>query len=1448
MSKLNEHESDHNKLSDNNKISMMYDYQPGFMSAVINEEGLILSADDNYRQLFELSDQSVEYHFSDVSSEILQKQLKSLLTQCQIQGHSEDEIQIRLQNGEFIKCHIHLHQQIYRDKGTVFLCLIQAQELSCSQFAPGKEEGFRLLTNNLPVAITYIDNELQIVFHNQQETQKFYIDITLSPKPRLDNVIPLHVYQKIEPHIKSALKGEHVRFEYELQPDKGESYVYNVQYIPVSQSGETRGFYILSEEISQQKLTLERLRATDRELRIHSEVTQTLSRLDKMDDVTVEICRIIVGNADYEGAAIFEVPGDDQSHHVLACEFKDTSSKDVFKSFIDSLFNSQSMQKSLEQKDVFIQKHPQSNSVFLFFNVANIDNKVYFLCAQSQHYIAENESETRLLSHLSNNLGFALKNLHAQDKIRRTEELLNRNNQLLESIQKTQSTFIDNENSLNFYSEIMQTVIDLTSSEFGFIAELQYDSVLTSRIERMNVQTFYNDRILENLNASIESRKCDIDVDRFCRDLIHTEDSCTLNLPLLQTLFKGYIENIPEIRNCHCLPVMHENEVIALIVYVNANPLNNVSPKAELLQLVQTLANLIIANRNAIGRETAEKILEYENRAYEIIASNRSEDDILSDICLLLEDAIDGARAVTMKVDKTNRILTNPVGPGMPKEFLQEMQSIPVSTESACCGRAAFFSEPVHISDIPNSSLWSAYHNISNEHQLISCWSTPVCNSAAEVVLTVDLYFSESRKANDYESKILQRLAPIVGLSVEKFEADNRVLESEHKFRLSFEASPVAKMMVDQQGNVKEINDAFIELIGYNGIELLDMNLSDLVRPDDVKICRDIIVSLADNEFDNFDFEADFISKKQQSLSVLINASALRKEGEFIYGFLQIQDVTDKKRAVEREIRLGRILEESLSEIYVFDNKSYHFQLVNRGGRENLGFEMHELLKRTPTDIIADIDHTKFLRLLEPLSKGQSEDIQLNLSFRRKGGSLYDAEVNIQLFHLDGASQYVMMAKDITQNKVLSEKLRYHASHDSLTGLVNRREFENRLKRVIRSAQRNTVEHALCYLDLDQFKIVNDTCGHMAGDELLRQISRILNKYIRNRDTIARLGGDEFGILMEHCSLEQAIRISNDIRMAVEEYRYVWQGKKFVLGISIGLTAIDQTTQTMNQALSEADAACYAAKDAGRNRVHVYTPDDKEVSRLRGEIQWVNRINDAIDANDFVLYMQKIVSISEFNDAGNDFVEILIRMNEDDGRVAQPGAFMPAAERFQLATRIDRWVFQNVIEFFQQRQDRLESLGMCSINISGQTVSDDDFRQWATDLIKTEKFPAEKLCFEITETAAIANMTNALGFISEFKELGCRFALDDFGSGLSSFAYLKNLPVDFIKIDGTFVRDILNDPVDYEMVHAIHDLGKIMGKLMIAEFVEKDEIEERLKEIGVDFAQGFALHKPQPLI
>jgi len=464
---------------------------------------------------------------------------------------------------------------------------------------------------------------------------------------------------------------------------------------------------------------------------------------------------------------------------------------------------------------------------------------------------------------------------------------------------------------------------------------------------------------------------------------------------------------------------------------------------------------------------------------------------------------------------------------------------------------------------------------------------------------------------------------------------------------------------------------------------------------------------------------------------------------------------------------------------------------------------------------------------------------------RRDGKELHIEDSAAPIRNRNGEiSGVVLVFNDVSEKRMLALQLSYQACHDSLTGLANRSEFELALGKLIANAAALHRYHALLYLDLDQFKVINDTCGHGAGDLLLREIADLLKVKIRGSDTLARLGGDEFGVLLENCPREKAQSIAQELLETIREFRFDWEEKTFSVGVSIGLVEITEDSGSAARMLSAADTACYAAKDMGRNQVQIYQPDNEEMARRHGEMHWVARIAKAFEEERFMLFYQPIVPLAS-GDRDTEHIEILIRLLDENNQMVPPDSFIPAAERYNLMRSIDRWVVANTFNWLVANPERDI---VCAINLSGQSIGDEQFLHFLFNQFKGTGVAPGKICFEITETAAIANILKASEFIGELKAIGCRFSLDDFGSGLSSFSYLKNLPVDYLKIDGIFVKDMERAPIDCAMVEAINSIGHIMGIKTIAEYVENDAILEKIKAIGVDYAQGFGIAKPTHLV
>lgn len=566
-------------------------------------------------------------------------------------------------------------------------------------------------------------------------------------------------------------------------------------------------------------------------------------------------------------------------------------------------------------------------------------------------------------------------------------------------------------------------------------------------------------------------------------------------------------------------------------------------------------------------------------------------------------------------------------------------------------------------------------------------------------------------------------------------------------------------------------------------------------------------------------------------------------------------DITEQRlyeEALFREKESAQITLQSIGDGVVTADTDSNVQYLNPVAVGLTGWELDDAVG-LPIDEIFRGFHEETCEPVEnPVTiamrrNRRTKTVRPTLLIRRDGNELYIESTAAPIRDPQGGvTGGVLVFHDVSESRELNRRLSYAASHDVLTELVNRTEFESRLKRALNSARAQETSYALLYLDLDQFKIVNDACGHNAGDQLLQQLGALLKSKIRWRDTLARLGGDEFGVLLEGCTIDEAVRTAETLRELVADFRFVWEERTFRLGVSIGVVPIMPNTDDVASLMTAADSACAAAKDAGRNRIYCYEENDIDLMKRRKEMQWAARITNALEENRFEMYRQTIQPLHDGLERGAHY-ELLLRMRDEQGQIVSPDLFINSAERYGLTPQIDRWVITNVFRWLVSEADERERLSLCSINLSGRSLADEKFLPFVIDQFKTSGLNGALICFEITETAAIASYSQANRFIHALKELGCRFALDDFGTGLSSFGYLKHFPVDFLKIDGSFVREIIHDPIDREMVRSINEIGHLTGKRTIAEFAENEEIITMLRGLGVDYAQGYGVDKPQHL-
>ena len=693
----------------------------------------------------------------------------------------------------------------------------------------------------------------------------------------------------------------------------------------------------------------------------------------------------------------------------------------------------------------------------------------------------------------------------------------------------------------------------------------------------------------------------------------------------------------------------------------------------------------------------------------------------------------------------------------------------------------------------------------------------PVNPSCVPMEISVKVIRDEKNKAIG----IIQRMRDLTKTR----EAEKAIRRSELLFKELLNATPEPLVVANSDGTIVLVNTQLEKEFGYSREEIIGHKIEKLIpakhRSKHVNVRADFSFHPTKRPMGR-DLKIEGLHKDGRIIPIDISLSPFNIDGETLI-ISTIHNISDRLNKEKELKRLASFPELNPNPIIEF-KKNGMITYANSAS-----------IKLFPSIMEMNSEHEIFYGINNEFPEiEKNHELVRNIevddsTFEQK--IVYDPETKV----------FRMYIWDITKLRNLTQKMTYQATHDALTNLINRREFEIRLKKAINDSQHNNKTHSLCYMDLDQFKAVNDSCGHAAGDELLKQLAIELKSIIRETDTFARLGGDEFGLLLESCPIEKATMLAEEVRKKVEAFRFHWDNKTFKVGISIGIMTITKTSGSTKEIQSAADTACYMAKEQGRNRIHVYEIDSNAIAKHTNETNWLNRINTALDDNDFVLYFQKIASL---NDSEHKHYEVLIRMLDKEGNTIPPGSFIPAAERFDIMSSVDSWVIKNTLSIMQQ--EKYKNINF-SINLSGQSLGDLTFMENCISQLEKSEVNPERVCFEITETAMIANLSSAIRSVSILQGLGCKIALDDFGSGLSSFAYLKNLPVDYLKIDGSLIKDLETDSVNVTMVKSIIHIGHSMKLETIAEYVENNAILDILRDLKIDYVQGYGIAKPVPI-
>jgi diguanylate cyclase (GGDEF)-like protein/PAS domain S-box-containing protein len=790
-----------------------------------------------------------------------------------------------------------------------------------------------------------------------------------------------------------------------------------------------------------------------------------------------------------------------------------------------------------------------------------------------------------------------------------------------------------------------------------------------------------------------------------------------------------------------------------------------------------------------------------------------------------------------------------------------------------------YLGRQVLVADIATDPFWEQRRVHALESGLRAAWSTPIKASDGRVLGALGVYHSSSGLPGQRELRIIDHAAQIAGIAIGRRLAEEALKASEAKYRGLFETIIEGVYQSGRDGRLHSVNPAFVRILGYDSAEELYALPS--------------VATLYWNPADRAEFirrvesegeirNAEFLVRRRDGEQVVIleNARAVRDAANRITHYEgTIADITERKRAEQAifaEKERAQVTLQSIGDAVISTDADGRIEYINPVAESLTAWTLEEARGRPIGEVLSLVNEITREPIENPLlcvlgGGEMTSPADHSVLITRSGHEVAIQESAAPICDRQGrVIGAVIVFHDVTKERRLKRALSYQASHDALTGLINRREFDNRLHATVLSAQRGEGTYALLYIDLDQFKVVNDTCGHQAGDRLLRDVTGLLQSRVRASDTIARLGGDEFGVLLEGCTVEQSTRIAEGVRQSIRDYRFVWGASTLSVGASVGVVQITAETESVANVMSAADIACYAAKDEGRNRVHLYESDGISHPRHR-EMHWVARVTRAAEENRLELFFQPIRPIGR--PGATAFHELTVRLRDDDGRLVSPGEFIPAAERYNVMSVIDRWVVQRAIERLKEwvgrgelrevanagprasvrgeaRQTRpiagAAGLPLIAVNLSGTSLNEQSFIDFVLQQVGDPTL-AQALCFEITETAAVTNLSNATFVMRELKARGCRFALDDFGTGLSSFMYLKTLPVDYLKIDGQFISHVADDAVDRSMVEAICKVGRALGIETVAECVESQAVLDELSRIGIDYAQGYFLARPEPI-
>jgi len=869
--------------------------------------------------------------------------------------------------------------------------------------------------------------------------------------------------------------------------------------------------------------------------------------------------------------------------------------------------------------------------------------------------------------------------------------------------------------------------------------------------------------------------------------------------------------------------------------------------EARLMALPGATGLLRVSLADITDRKRAEAILSGERDVFARMAAEAPLAEVLTATVALAEESCGDCVASIGRLSHDGQRFAEVIGARLPAAWRAAEEGAPIDVRNGSSAAAVYLGRAVLVGEVRTDPYWQRRRQLAVEAGFSAAWAMPIKAAGGRILGALAVYRRRPGKPHERELELLGHAARLAALAIERCDAAEALRESEARFRGLYESVLEGVYRLSSEGKVIAVNPAGVRLLGYDSVdELCALPGVRALYWDPA--AHAAFVELLGREGSAHAVETTLRRRDGTPLVVLMSARIVRDARGRVAAYEgTMADITERKRveqAIFEEKERAQVTLQSIGDGVITTDREGRIEYLNPVAEQLSGWPAAEAQGASIMHVLRLRDETTRSEIESPLLRCLREDRVVHFGESSVLVNRLGQEIAIQ----DSAAPIrdragrtvgaVVVFRDVTKERRLRHALSYQASHDALTGLINRREFDARLAEALHGAREGSASHALLYVDLDQFKVVNDTCGHAAGDRLLRDVTALLQRHVRSADVIARLGGDEFGILAQHCTLEQATRIAEQIRQAVRDHRFYWEQHSATIGASIGVVAITRDSESVASVLSAADLACYGAKDAGRNRVQVH--DAGAASGRYREMHWVARLTRALQAGQLELHGQPIVALRPQAPALPPFEELLVRLRDEDGSLVRPGEFMPAAERHNIASAIDRWAVDQAVARLRERMVRGETRPLLAVNVSGSSLSDRDFVDHVLAVVQDREI-GRCLCFDIPESALVSGAEPVLSFMQAVRQLGCRVALDDFGTNLSSFHYLKKYPVDFLKLDGQLLGELSSDPVDRGMIEAIAKVAAALGVATIAERVENAATLERLRELGIDYAQGFHL-------